>query len=528
MTIIHHNDLLCVYTHCYLGYKCIQTSWSLCNSYYLGEESFTSEGNNFAIGFFGNFKPRADSIINKVRFAVNSADPNIKSTVFMQSHLDDRETAFVTPFETELPANFINLDNPEDRDRGIHIFSKDGDPITVIALNEEIQSSDAFKVIPCVYQPSIGYEYYAVSVAISRIVVQQDDDEYAYLYEEEQAEEIASIEGRSALVIVTTEDDTTLLITLTQEVELLADDLKDQVPKGVIEPGQTVSITLKKAMETLYLGSDNDLSGSRIVADKPISFFSGHECGTVPNNITFCDQMNEQIPPTATWGREFITAPLANRTSGDTFKIVASRNNMIVQITCSISSPISLSLSKGEIRSVVIESDRSCYVTSIQPILLVQFSMSSNVDNVFLGDPFMVVVPPVEQYRSRYNIHSFRSSAINSEEDGIGAYFLNILIPGGTTIGDNILLNGEPIHRSRRSKITEIPCPNSQDVCAYSIMVEDVSESAVLSHADGLPINAIVYWYDFRVAYGYFAGMTQRPVACKLITSLHACNSIYR
>ncbi len=479
-----------------------------------GEESFTSEGNDFAIGFFGNFKPQAETTISRVRFAVDSADPGIISTVIMQSHVDDeKENTFETPFETSLPASLINLDNPEDRDRGVRIFSKDGDPISVIALNEEIQSSDAFKVLPCIYQPNIGYEYYAVSVAMSRIII-RDDDDYAYLYEDEE-EEIALLEGRSAIVIVTMEDDTTLLITLTQEVELLADDLKDQVPKGVIEPGQTVSITLEKAMETLYLGSEEDLSGSRIVADKPISFFSGHECGTVPSNITYCDQMNEQIPPTATWGRQFITAPLANRTSGDTFKIVASKNNTLVQITCSVGIPISLSLSSGEIRAVVINSDRSCYFMSTQPILLVQFSMSSNVDNVFLGDPFMVLVPPVEQYRNQYNIHSFRSSAANTEEEGgIGAYFLNILVPGpaSMTIRDDILLNRERIN----GLITEIRCPNSQDICAYSILVENVSESAVLSHANGSPINAIVYWYDFRVAYGYFAGMTQRPVACKL------------
>ena len=71
-----------------------------------------------------------------------------------------------------------------------------------------------------------------------------------------------------------------------------------------------------------------------------------------------------------------ITAPLANRTSGDTFKIVASKNNTLVQITCSVGIPISLSLSSGEIRAVVINSDRSCYFMSTQPILLVQFSYS--------------------------------------------------------------------------------------------------------------------------------------------------------
>lgn len=28
-------------------------------------------------------------------------------------------------------------------------------------------------------------------------------------------------------------------------------------------------------------------------------------------------------------------------------------------------------------------------------------------------------------------------------------------------------------------------------------------------------VNAIVYWLSFHVGSGYFAGMTQNPIACK-------------
>ncbi len=493
---------------------------------YIGEESFTSEGSTFFVGFFGNFNPNSATAIDKVRFAVDSISGD-KSTVFVQSIADGGNKPFDSPFEVEFPARLINLRGSNERNKGIRIYSKDGDPISVVALAEEIQSADAFKVLPCIYQPSNGYEYYAVSVAISRIVVPPGDDADQF---PEETVEFSPIEGRSALVIVTTEDDTTLLITPTQPIELLADDLKNEIPNelfqegGQVRAGQTISITLSKEMQTLYLASDDDLSGSRIVSDKPISFFSGHECGTVPSNITYCDQMNEQIPPTSTWGREFISAPLANRTSGDTFKIVASRNNTAVDVTCTNGNPFSMSLTEGEVQSVVIASDDSCYFVSSQPILLVQFSMSSNVDRVFLSDPFMVVVPPVEQYRSRYNIHSFRSSV--SVDDEIGFYFLNVLVPSSTNL-DGILLDDEPVLDGRfQTDISEILCLNSERICAYSISIEGVTESGVLRHRRDLPFNAIVYWYDFRVGYGYFAGMTQRPIARKLHSALHHHNML--
>ncbi len=445
------------------------------------------------------------SRINKVWFAVKSVT-NQQVIVFVQSPLSSEVNKYSTPFEIDFPADKVNLQSPEKRNQGFFIYSEEGKPISVIALAEEIHSSDAFKVLPCVHHPSDGYEYYAVSVPISQIERQDDDEDDDF----SQASEFLDIEERSALVIVTTEDNTTLQITLTQNVYLFADDLKDQVPKGKIEAGQPVTINIAKKIQTLYLGSDEDLSGSRVVSDKPIAFFSGHECGTVPSNISYCDHMNEQIPPTATWGKQFITAPLANRTSGDTFKIVASRDNTNVQIRCTSDKSMSVSLSRGEISQFVLSSDDSCYFMSSQPILLVQFSMSSTLDGVFLSDPFMIVVPPVEQYRSRYNTHSFRSSV--STKDQIGYYFLNILFPVHT-LPSGIRLNDRNISSS---EITEIPCPDSEEICAYSILVEGVSDSPILRHVDNMRINAIVYWYEFRVGYGYFAGMTQRPIACEL------------
>ena len=323
------------------------------------------------------------------------------------------------------------------------------------------------------------------------------------------------IEGNSAIVIVTTEDDTTLQITLTQSISKvdLGDDLKEQIPKGEIEAGQTVTVKLSKKMQTLYLPSENDLSGSHVVSDKPIAFTSGHECGTLPSNIRFCDQMVEQIPPTSTWGKRFITAPLAKRESGDTFKIVASRNGTLVRISCTREQVNSVSLARGEIGEILISSNSSCYLMSNQPILLVQFSMSSDVDNVFEGDPFMVIVPPVEQYRSTYNIHSFKSSA-NRGNVVLGSYYLNILVPAGTDTS-GILFNGSNV--TNESSV-DIFCPDSESICARSILVANITDSAVLSHTNSsMRINAIVYWFAYRVGYGYFAGMTQKPIACELL-----------
>ena len=52
--------------------------------------------------------------------------------------------------------------------------------------------------------------------------------------------------------------------------------------------------------------SQEDLSGSIVDADKPISVYGGHPCANVPDQtFVFCDYVVEQMPPTNTWGRTF-------------------------------------------------------------------------------------------------------------------------------------------------------------------------------------------------------------------------------
>ena len=43
-------------------------------------------------------------------------------------------------------------------------------------------------------------------------------------------------------------------------------------------------------MQTLLIGKAQvDLTGSKIVCNKPLTVVSGHECGNVPSNQTYCD-----------------------------------------------------------------------------------------------------------------------------------------------------------------------------------------------------------------------------------------------
>ena len=413
-----------------------------------------------------------------------------------------KKDQYTAPTEVELKAEDVNLDSEKTRDQTIVVTSERGDPLSVVAYAEEYSSSDTFKVMPCVRLPDSRYEYYAVSVpraglTITNIITQ---------------EEIAApLQGKSAMVIVTTEDNTAISITLTQDITNIdANDIMDQIGGGdTLRAGVEYSFTFPKGTQTLYLASEDDLTGSRVVSTKPIAFISGHECGTVPFNIHYCDQLIEQLPPTATWGTRFITAPIAARTAVDVLTVLAFRNRTTLQSSCF---PDILTLNAGEFREFNVSSSSFCYFESNQPLLMIQFSVASRLDNVLAGDPFMVVVPPIEQYRSSYNISTFTSSNPDLELSGMN--YINILVPADSSNPDEVRFDGQSLPLA--VGFEQIPCIFSEEICAYATQMNVSSASHFLTTSNSnATVNAIVYWLSFHVGSGYFAGMTQNPIACK-------------
>src|SRR5690606_20136010 len=56
---------------------------------------------------------------------------------------------------------------------------------------------------------------------------------------------------------------------------------------------------------------DGSLSGTRIIADKPVAVFSGNIGAGVPAGATECclDHVEHQLLPTVAWGTRYVAAP---------------------------------------------------------------------------------------------------------------------------------------------------------------------------------------------------------------------------
>ena len=160
----------------------------------------------------------------------------------------------------DMPIN-LRFGSPGERDKGVVVQSVDGARLAVTAFGGESTSSDTYQILPLVYLPS-KYEYYAVSVAKdSRILEEEDGTRYP-----------ADPRSKSVVVFIASENNTRVTVIPTQDVK---------VDPGVITlAGTPLERTLRRG-EAVFLFSKEDLTGTHAVSNKPLAFFSGHECGNM-------------------------------------------------------------------------------------------------------------------------------------------------------------------------------------------------------------------------------------------------------
>lgn len=190
------------------------------------------------------------------------------------------------------------------------------------------------------------------------------------------------------------------------------------------------TVTLNQG-ETYQLGSPaygSDLSGSLVSANKPIALFGGNQCTDIPLGYAACDHVVEQLPPTTTWGKSFVTLPLATRRNGDTFRILAAKDNTEVRVD---GVPVA-TLNKGQFHEQIITGPAA--ITASQPVLVAQYSNSSSFDGV-TSDPFMMLVPPYEQFLNGYTV--------TTPATGFAVNYINV-VASNADIG-NVKVDGVPI-----------------------------------------------------------------------------------
>lgn len=250
---------------------------------------------------------------------------------------------------------------------GIYLKAS-SDKITVIGQSYTSHTSDTYLALPTVDLKIREYVYYGMSV-------------YGSSY-------------NSMILIVGTEDNTALKLKVTQTTYVATNSYS----RRRVYSGSQYSFTINR-LQTMYIAVRGDLSGTKIVTNKPVSVFSGHQCANVPNGYGNCGYLIEQIPPTTFWGKVHYIAPLATRRYY-TIKVVGVYYNTYVKINCNNTASSYYVNEQGH-TTKALSSQEYCTVYANKIVLVAQFS------GRYGEDPSMTLVPASNNFASRFQVSTF-------------------------------------------------------------------------------------------------------------------------
>ena len=382
--------------------------------------------------------------------------------------------------------DFFNMQTEEPANQSFHVQADDD--VSVYALNQGRLTSEAFLVLPT---DALGDDYAVM----------------AYTTDTRSFSANGEPNGNTTptqFAVVATEDNTVVEITPTTFT------MKSN-------PGETQSVLLQQGQSYLVQGDPRidrfaDLTGSIVSASKPVAVFGGHQRALLPieeiGNLGSRDCLVEQMNPIRTWGKRSFVIPMAvssNEVSiGDNlYRVVSAFDSTVVYVD-GVEVTI---LEEGEYFESALRQARE--ITTSRPSMVAMFKKTAGTPNpgdTRNGDPFMMLVPPPEQFMDSYrfvNIQAYEYLILGGRPEPINTIYkeqwLNVVIP---TVGTGTLvLDGQPVSANwQRIANTD-----------HSFAQIRMSDGVHSISADTL-FGIYVYGYGAANSYGYIGGMAYRPL----------------
>ena len=294
---------------------------------------------------------------------------------------------------------------------------------------------------------------------------------------------------RSNVLLVGDQNVTSVSITPTQTVSL-PQDAQSNSTLVQVAAGATHNVTLN-SLQTLGFSSLFDLTGTKIVSDKPLTVITGHQCAQVPSTTGFCEPIYIHIPPTFNWGQLFLLAPLGGRTANQYYKLVTSEDSIRITHRCGMGvGETQLIPLVGTDRSLSFTSNSYCYLTSSSPIFVVQMAPGNNADNV--GDTALAIVAPMSR-------HVRNTTFLNLLSD-FPASFITVTVQATHFNASWIHLDGSPLGCTWNNIYNTINNNIVGHGCTFSV----AAGTHVISHLDGNGVLSVVaYGWSTATNIGY-------------------------
>ena len=361
-------------------------------------------------------------------------------------------------------------------------------------------------------------------------------------------------EIRAFLTIVGTQPDTRVRITATADV----------IPGGPLMARQPAGMPFEVRLgpfDVLNLETGAflaDFTGTTIAPDKPVAVFSGTECSDVPfwrtgsERQPACDHIEEQLFPARTAGQSYVASRSPSRTqavsnAGATVAVVnepewfrvLNASTAPVRVTTTLPENVEMpagptvefELDIGQFRDIRALADFT--IRGDGPLIVGQLMGSQQTTGIPFtlpgGDPALIMVPPVEQWRSEYVFLTPNRYAFD---------FVQIVARPSATVylDDTPVADFADCTRSRSDGCIETPrheCPAPVYVtyrCQLSFPRIDASANpptvAMGRQGDGVhvvraeappgmppeTVMVLVSGFDRYVSYSYAGGTNVRPL----------------
>ena len=393
--------------------------------------------------------------------------------------------------EFKLPV--MNVTGSSVSSKGIQV--KSTQPVVAFQFNpfdsENAASNDGSLLLP---QNTLGKLYFAVSLPSTPDIAA-----------------FPQMSQKGFLTVVATLAGTTT-VTVTPTTAVIANP-KEGVPQDGSKPaslaaGKPWTFALQR-FEVLNLESVGalgtapwqDLTGTRIQADKPVAVFSGHENSGVhdpdkkgdENFDTCCtEHLEEQLMPAEAWGSDALCVKTKPRGyDKDLWVVVAGQDNVTLQTEPSIKGLDGVTLAQAGMVARA-HSTESFELTATGKVQVVQFLVGQGQTTSKTGDPSMMLVPPRQQYRTDYVVRT---------ADGFGTNWLTVTRPKGL----DLTLDGAPLVANWTAL--------GQGTWEYAWVEVKKGTRTIASKAGAQPgaeataFGLMVYGYGSVTAYGYPGGM---------------------
>ncbi len=414
-------------------------------------------GTDFWLTFPGNYAPDPANPVKLTLCAMGDPGTQVKVEILGLGFVQTVNIPAVGAILIDLPkAADLGDSNDTIEKKGIHVTATE--PVGIYGLSKVTFTSDGYLAV---HTEAIGTEYIIGS------------------YENVHAA-VPELNG-TQFAIVGTQNDTT--VSIVPSVVTLGHD-----------SGFPFTIKLQQG-ETYQLrnteGAPQDLTGTIILSDKPISVFGGHMCANVRSpNPAFGDYLVEHLIPVIRWGVDYMAFPLATRT-GDTYRVLAAFDGTLIFVN----GVNVATLNRGEFY----ETARAfpIRILSSRPVQVFQYANSSDFDLVANADPFMLQVPHKSLYttQNRFCVPS-----------GFTSSYVNVIAPGALALAGLVTLDGAAIPAASFTAIA------ASGYSGASVFVTPGVHTVLAPQ----PVGVTLYGWSLYESYGwpvcFFFGDTTPPV----------------